>query len=164
MQKYTTTNAEDNKEPKKIGKKTLFVFGGLLLFIGLATAAWSLGYLSDPTGIIISSTAVQFYDGFSISEVDTTNDSVISTEELIISNPDGVYSLTAEINTTIIDYENDNCNATGDSNVSVSFENEVITDGEVITIPSGNSTLVVTTQAIHHACPSEISTIVTLVE
>ena len=136
-----------------------------LSFIGGGVALWMYSF-NDVTGLTISSDVpITFSSDFSITPIDTTNNSYGKTETITITNQDSNISLIANISVTQDDVTGDSCII--DSG-GVDVTNEVRYDGNPI---NNNDTLIVT-NGVHYvdvdlnaswqSCPQNYSVEITL--
>ena len=146
----------------KITKRMMFSLLAVVAIAGLGSAAWFLGYTSSgSSGYMISSEGVSYSDDFSVEENSTTNQSLSKVEKIYISNPDGNFTLVADIE-ILNDDVTDGCNNSGDVEVIIEYLGAEISDGDNITIVPGTTELTVTTDVVKYACPQNISTTIEL--
>lgn len=146
-------------------RKVLATLGILILGLSsLGTAAWVLGYEgSSATGFIVQSEGVSYGDNFGVDSISTTSQGFNKTENITISNGNGEYNLTADIQINNVDVPGDLCNNSGDAFVIVEYNGRIINDGDNLTIRSGDSVIDVTTKLVPQACPQQINTTVSLI-
>lgn len=130
--------------------------------IGFASAVWIFSYHSNISSFAIFSEAPLVFnsDEFENSGVqDVNNDSWTKKEYLNITNNDGTISLYFTLNQTIEDVNDECIISEDDFNVYVLYSEtgqDILTNGQLITIPSGESYLTLWTNVSRYACPSAI--------
>ena len=155
---------------KSIRKKPILSFFVILVFVvaigGVGYAAWALFLQAEFTGLVVSDEGALFFQTtFSDFVLNTSNSSDNITQEILVSNNNGIYNFSLDINITKVDaYSLDDCEDwINDCNITYSYENELIEHGDNIVIAPGISTIKARIDCVKNSCPQNLSSSIKLI-
>ena len=160
-----------NMENEKTKIKAMYKFYiGLALALMMAIGGYAVWYaqLQDTAtfGITSTETVILVTTEFGLTNIDTTNGSVIETATAIIENYNDELKLTFGITEVVKDANTqDNCKGFDDDcELTYEFDDVVFTDMENITITSGIHNIDITANCKQFSCPQYINATINMTQ